>query len=420
MRLHFYLFFFATLAFPQRPAINTDEAKVGPYTLPDLEAKSKKDWETRRRPELLAAFAANIYGVTPKIETRMRAEVTAVKKDALNGLATRSLITLHLFEDPAAPKIHLMLYVPNGATKPAPTYLGLNYLGLGSLEADTSLPMTDKFVITNPEKGVVNNRVTEKTRGSHASRWPLEMALRRGYAVATYFYGDLEEDYPEGWRDGLKGYLRKNAGQSLDAPAAPTEWGSLGVWAWGLSRCLDYLLTNKAIDAKRVAVFGHSRHGKTVLWAGAQDERFAAVISNDSGEGGASITRRNFGEHIALSVYAAARWYCPNYKNFAGRPEALPTDQHMLVALAAPRPAYVASATEDLGADPKGEFLAALHAAPAYKLYGFRGLEVEAMPPPDRPVGHRIGYHVRTGIHDITAYDWEQFLNFTDRNWGRP
>lgn len=415
--MRFLIFLIAAfVASAQRPTTNTDESKVGPYTLPDLQAKSKKDWETRRRAELLDAFATNLYGFTPKIETKLRAEVTDVKKDAVNGLATRSQITLHLFDDPNAPKIYLMLYTPNAAKPPAPAYLGLNYLGLGSIEADPSLPMTDKYVIPNPPKGVVNNRVTDKTRGAHASRWPLEMALKRGYAVATYFYGDLEEDYPEGWRDGLKGYLRKKAGESLDAPQSGTTWGSIGVWAWGLSRCLDYLETNKAIDAKRVTVFGHSRHGKTSLWAGAQDQRFAAVISNDSGEGGASITRRNFGEHIGVSVYSSSRWYCPNYKNFAGRPEALPTDQHMLIALAAPRPVYVASATEDHGADPKGEFLAALHAAPAYKLYGFKGLEQDSMPPPDTPIGHRIGYHLRTGEHDITAFDWEQFLNFTDRN----
>lgn len=408
---------------PQPPAMNTDEAKAGAYRLPELGAKSRADWESRRRREVLAAFAANVYGVTPQIRTRLRARVLAVKQDAVQGLARRSLIRLELFEDPAAPHIDLLLYVPKAARGPVPVYLGLNYLGLGSVEADPELPMTPKFVISNPEKGVVDNRVTEKTRGAHASRWPLELALRRGYAVATYFYGDLEEDYPEGWRDGLKGYLRRRAGQSLEAVAQPDEWGALGVWAWGLSRCLDYLESNPAVDAKRVVVFGHSRHGKTALWAGAQDRRFAAVIANNSGEGGASLGRRNFGETIALSIYHAARWYCPRYREFVGRPEALPTDQHLLVALAAPRPVYIASASEDLGADPKGEFLAAWHAGPAYQLYGWRGLEQEEMPPAEKPLGlgpkQRVGYHLRRGKHDITAYDWEQFLHFTDQHLPR-
>jgi hypothetical protein len=164
-------------------------------------------------------------------------------------------------------------------------------------------------------------------------------------------------------------------------------------------------------------VFGHSRHGKTALWAGAQDERFAAVISNDSGEGGAALGRRDFGERIADSVRVNIFWYCENYRTFAGRPEARPVDQHMLLALAAPRPLAVGSATLDHGADPHGEFLSAVHAAPAYRLFGHDGLGTTEMPPPDTPVGHRISYHVRTGPHDITAYDWEQYINFLDRSF---
>jgi hypothetical protein len=264
-----------------------------------------------------------------------------------------------------------------------------------------------------PAEGIVNNRATEATRGTHARRWPLELAMKRGYAVATYYYGDLEPDHAEGWQSGLRGYLLRKAGR--DAPASD-DWGALGVWGWGLSRAMDYLVTDPAIDAKRVVLFGHSRHGKTALWAGAQDERFAIVISNDSGEGGASLARRNFGETIAISVRSSAFWYCGNYRNFADQAHRLPTDQHMLIALAAPRPVYVASAEKDVGADPRGEFLAAFHAEPAYRLYGLRGVGVAEMPGVNQPVGQTIGYHLRSGDHDILTYDWEQFMNFADRH----
>jgi hypothetical protein len=403
---------------------NTDENKVGTYILPELlftkEGRRVTDadlWRNVRRGELLDAFAASTYGRTPAIPVRLRAEELATRRDAVDGLATRTIVQLRFFEDPAAPRLTLMVYVPNAVRRPAPVLLGLNYYGLASVEPDPSLPLTDQWLRPAADLGIVKNRATEATRGKHASRWPLALALRRGYAVATYYYGDLEPDHPEGWRDGLRGYLLRQEGR---AARGPDEWGAIGVWAWGLSRALDYLATTAAVDAHRVTVFGHSRHGKTALWAGAQDERFAAVISNDSGEGGAALGRRNFGETIADSVRVNIFWYCDNYRAFAGRAEARPVDQHMLLALAAPRPLYVASATLDPGADPRGEFLSAVHAGPAYALYGYKGLGTAEYPPPDTPIGHRIGYHLRTGPHDITAFDWEQFINFLDRSLAPP
>ncbi len=400
-------------------ARNTDESKVGAYTLPEIlvtkDGRRVTDtalWQSVRRGELLEDFAFSTYGHTPDIPVRLRAEVIASKPDAVGGLATRTLVELHFFDEPSAPKLTLMLYVPNAARGPAPVLLGLNYYGLASVEPDPSLPLTEQWMRPTADMGIVNNRATEATRGIHASRWPLDLALRRGYAVATYYYGDLESDHPEGWRDGLRGYLLRRGGREA---RGPHEWGAIGVWAWGLSRSLDYLQTHPGIDSQRVTVFGHSRHGKTALWAGAQDERFAAVISNNSGEGGASLGRRDFGERIADSVRVNIFWYCEHYRTFVGRAAERPVDQHMLLALAAPRPLYVASATLDLGADPRGEFLSAAHAAPAYSLFGHEGLGTDEMPPPDTAIGDRIGYHVRTGAHDITAYDWEKFLDFLDR-----
>ena len=398
---------------------NTDESKVGAYALPEVlltkdgrRVANTTLWREIRRGELIEDFAVSTYGRTPSLSVKLRAETIAVRRDAVDGLATRILVRLRFFEDPAAPEVTLMLYLPNAARGPVPCLLGLNYYGVASVESDPALPLTDRWMRPAADMGIVKNRATEATRGKHASRWPLALALRRGYAVATYYYGDIEPDHPEGWRDGLRGYLMRKEGRTS---RGPDEWGAIGVWAWGLSRALDHLQTLPGIDAGRVAVFGHSRQGKTALWAGAQDERFGAVISNNSGEGGAALGRRDFGERIADSVRVNIFWYCENYRSFAGRAGARPVDQHMLLALSAPRPLYVASATLDLGADPRGEFVSAVHAAPAYWLFGYEGLGTAELPPPDRPIGHRIGYHLRTGAHDITAYDWEQFIGFLDR-----
>ncbi len=414
--LHAVAFVWLSAGLAQEPPdTNYDETKVPPYELPDplvcFDGRKVADtamWRGTRRPEILDAFARSIYGRTPRVAVHLRFETTSTQPQAFNGLATRKEVRIRLFEKADTPWIDLLLYIPNGAPQPVPAFLGLNYGNQG----------------VDPDPTIRPSRESRAQRGEHAKRWPLELLLKRGYAVASFHGGDIELDRhgsgchftPEAWKKGVRNYVLSQSGRT---EPADDEWGSIGVWAWGLSRAMDYLQTDPAIDRAKVAVFGHSRTGKTALWAGAQDERFALVISNNSGQGGASLARRRFGESVAASYQLSGSWYCRNYRQYGNNESALPVDQHLLIALIAPRPVYVASAEQDRWADPRGEFLAALHAEPVYRLFGLRGLGVAEMPPVDHPVGDTIGYHIRSGDHEITPYDWNQYLDFADRHFGR-
>jgi hypothetical protein len=334
----------------------------------------------------------------------------------LNGLATRKEITIWFTGRKDGPSMDLLLYIPNAAKKPVPAFLGLSFNGNHAVTTESDVKLSDRWHAERRGGCVTNNLASDACRGSEASRWQVEKVIARGYALATAYYGDIEPDFAEGWKLGVRAALSP---QGLNTEFKPDEWGAISAWAWGLSRALDYLETDRAVDAKRVAVIGHSRLGKTSLWVGARDERFAIVISNDSGEGGAALARRRFGERTGDLNRRFPHWFNGNFKKYSDREDDLPVDAHQLIALMAPRPVYVASATEDLWADPLGEFLAAKAAEPVYQLFGRAGLGVDAQPAPDQPVGAFIGYHLRTGKHDVTEYDWEQYLNFADRHFKR-
>ena len=265
---------------------------------------------------------------------------------------------------------------------------------------------------TNDNLNIVNNRATEGTRGAHSSLWNVETVVARGYATATVYYGDLSEDRREGLTKDVGALFNTNATEAR----RPDEWGAIGIWAWGLSRALDVLAEDPEIDARRVAVHGHSRLGKAALWAGAQDERFGMVISNNSGCGGAALSMRDYGETVDAINTSFPFWFAKAFRAYNGRESALPVDQHELLALVAPRPLHVASAEDDRWADPRGEFLALKHAEPVYALFGRQGLGVAGWPPVNQPVlGDAQAYHYRTGPHSITPYDWAQYLDFADR-----
>lgn len=370
--------------------INYDESAVVVSDLPNLliskegsKIESAEIWRKSKRSEILESFTQLVFGVSPSHPSNIDFEIVSQNTNSLEGNATRREISIFPCGRNSPISIKLLLYIPNLNKGKSPVFLGANFKG--NEEAETNL-----------------------------ERWPIAKIIDSGFALATFHYADLESDHPEGWMNGVRGeFLRNDNRDKFDA----NQWGAIAAWAWGLSRALDYLVLDSKIEGSHVSVIGHSRLGKAALWAGALDERFAIIISNNSGTGGAKLLRRDFGETIESITQEFPHWFAKNFGTYATNSDALPIDAHFLLALAAPRPLYVASASEDLWADPRGEFLAAQLASSVYELFGYRGLEKDMpMPTQNRPVGDRIGYHLRSGKHGITPYDWDQFIKFARKH----
>lgn len=388
---------------------NYDESSVPKYTLPEAlrtEAgewvNDSETWTRLRRPEILELFRRNVYGQRPPALPFRIEEIEA--GPAFGSLARREQVRLHFGKegDPQA-FLDLLIYRPLKTSVPSPIFLGLNFHGNETTTLDPAVRETESWGWQKLD------------RGETVPRWPFEEMISRGYAVATFHYADAAPDDAEFWREGFS----KLIFPGRKGPPLEDEPGAIAWWAWGLSRALDYLFTRSEFEANLTAVIGHSRQGKAALWAAAEDERFAMAVANNSGCTGATLSRRCFGERAAPLNARFPYWCCGNYRNYDDRENELPIDQHQLLALIAPRALYVASGTEDLWADPRGEFLSASAASPVYELFEKAGVGQSLPPLPDTSIGGRVGYHLRTGIHDITAWDWRQFGDFADRNFGR-
>lgn len=395
---------------------NYDERKIPSYTLPDPltcndghKAASVKEWEKIRRPELLNLFSKEMFGVTPSGKIKVKYEVLSVDDGALNGKATRKQVRFVFSKDTVCREMLMLLYLPHQVNGKVPVFFAYNYMGNHTIHPDEGIIPSCLKSGEDDEAAKLYSPVTE--RGHRINRWPVDMILSAGYGVATVCYHDLFPDRNDKHRLSvlpLFGYR-----SSLDVKE--DTWQAIGAWAWGMSRAMDYFEKDSRIDERRVILMGHSRQGKAALWAGAQDKRFAIVISNNSGCGGAALSRRAIGETVERITDAFPHWFCKRFDHYAANENALPFDQHELIALIAPRPVYIASAEEDQWADPKGEFLSGMNAGCVYELYGMRGLDTDEIPPVHQPVMNRIGYHIRAGIHDVTDYDWKCYLAFATK-----
>ncbi len=383
---------------------NYREAMVGTYTLPDplvfangKPVRNAKDWE-KRRAEIVRLFEENQFGRSPDRPAGMTFDVFDKGTPAFDGKATRRQVTIYFSADKSGPKADLLIYTPAAAKKPVPLVLAVNFAANSSAVDD---PGVKQGEVWNREK----KRVPAQPGG--IGRLNVAPILERGFGVATVYYGDIDPDFLGGIPNGVR---------ALYPPPGDGDWGSIGAWAWGLSRAMDYFETDKAVDAKRVAIFGVSRLGKTVLWAGAHDPRFALVIASCSGEGGAAISRRNYGETIA-HLTAPTRYpyqFAANYGKFGTRVNEFPVDAHMLISLIAPRPLLLQTGFTDGWSDPKGEFLAAVAAGPVYKLLGKQDLDTTEWPKPSEAVLHTLGYYMHPGGHGSAPDDWNIFLKFME------
>lgn len=410
-----------TLGLPSGPRAQAAQSEPVPLppssTLPDAltfhdgtPVRNVQDWE-RRRAEILATAELQMYGVVP--ETRgLRFDVHEKNVVALNGLALRTQVRL-LFKGTAeGPSADLLLYVPRHVHR-APAILGLNFWGNHTVSADPGIVLSKNWVETGLNgfvdlSCVVDHRATPACRGIDARRWPIEEMLKRGYAFATMYRGDIDPDVADGSVPGMRSAYPELAERG-------DNFSAIAAWAWALSRSLDYLETDHRIDSHRVAIFGWSRLGKAAVWAGARDRRFAAVLSNESGTGGAKLFRRGVGEDIHRLITLFPHWYCRNFRNYNGMDRELPFDQHLILSAIAPRPLYVGSAADDHLSDPEGEFASAVLASSVYRFLGSSGLDSTTMPQVGEAVTGRVSYHIRPGKHDVLDYDWQKYLDFLDR-----
>jgi len=390
--------------------VNYDETKVGTYTLPDplvtsagARVRDAATWRRVRRPEILRMIETTQFGRAPGRPEKVVVDRFDTGTVALDGKAIRRQTTLYFTEDRNGPKAELLSYVPADAKGPVPLLLQIGFSANQNVVDD---PGIKPGKIWNPR---------QKTRGPAPQGGPMGRIdvlpfLANGIGFATLYYGDIEPDFDGGISFGIRGrYLKPGQTQPAD-----DEWGAIAAWAWGLRRVMDHLETEQAIDAKRVALLGSSRLGKTVLWTGATDERYAMILASVSGESGAALSRRNYGETVRHMTDSSRYDYqfARRYQSYGDRVTELPFDAHMLIALVAPRPLLLQTGDTDFWSDPKGEYLAAVAASPVWRLLGTEGLGIDHYPAAGEPVLSRLGYSMHAGRHGILPQDWPVFLAF--------
>lgn len=374
----------------RRTEFNYDESNVPKFTLPDpliasdgSKVTTADAWKMKRRHELMELFRSNVYGHRPGVDYSVQFEQTELLQDAFDGAATGRSMKATITIDDRSYSFPFVLFVPKNQTKKVPAIVHIN----------------NRYFIP-----------LEKAASENDPFWPARTIIERGYATASFHTSDVDPDRKDGYPDGIRAFFADGK------PPADDAWRSLSAWGWAASRVLDYLESVDEVDGTRVAVVGHSRGGKTSLWAACEDTRFAVAYSNNSGCGGAALSRRAYGETVGRITSSFPHWFCKPFWEFAKRENELPVDQHEVMALIAPRGIYVASADEDLWADPRGEYAALTAAAPVFQLLGADSITTQQMPPLNQPrVTGQTGYHIRTGGHGLGETDWKWFLDFTDR-----
>ncbi|MEX2371259.1 MAG: acetylxylan esterase [Bacteroidales bacterium] len=393
-----------------------NESDVPNYKLPELMISEegrvisdKQDWTAVRKSEILEQFANEVYGHIPDLAYAIRFRERIIADNYLDGAATIREIEAEVSSINGADKFTILYVHPTGKRN-IPVFVGLNFRGNHTVDTLTEITIHDRWVPNNEKLKITDHLSTPESRGTKSSRWPLASIIGNGYGVATVYCGEFDPDYDDGYMNGFHPVFAP-AGKQRNNQSP----GTISIWAKGMSLMADFLIQDSIADPSRLIAIGHSRLGKTALWCGVNDERFSAVISNSSGCGGAALSMRSFGETVERINEVFPHWFSGSFKNYNGRENKLPVDQHMLLALVAPRPVYVASATDDQWADPLGEFLALKEAVPVYELFGYAKEFPLSQPLPDKPYHGITGYHLRSGSHDITEYDWIQYISWCNK-----
>lgn len=393
---------------------NYAEDKVASYTLPDplvtfdgQRVTTPEQWFQRRRPEVLRFYETEIYGRVPPNAPKVAWEVTGTDSNARDGAAIVKRVVGRMGEKPDGPHMNLTVYLPARAKGPVPMLLSLTFDFNAFARAAAAKAASAKGKDAPPKAGAPAGKGAPRFDGIGA-------ALERGWGYASLIYTDIQPDRADRWTEGVIGLTLKE-GQTRPAP---DEWGTISAWAWGLSRAIDFLESDRAVNPKQIAITGASRLGKTVLWAGAQDSRVAAVFSVVSGEMGAALIRRDWGETLDDMAQNFPWQFAGNLQKWVGKWNELPVDQHLLIALNAPRPVYVNGGLTDQWSDPKGEFLSLAAAEPVYRLLGKRGLGVTEVPSLDHPItAGDLAFHYHSGGHQAVPADWKAFFDFAERHF---